>query len=62
VDDADNADNAADEDIVVCLAPGSIADADDLDDECWNSLGGRREWYATTQNTLLVVHALLLHH
>jgi hypothetical protein len=58
--DADDAaDDAADEDVVVCLAPGSIAD---LDDDCWYSLGGARERYATAQNTLHVVHALLLHH
>jgi hypothetical protein len=45
--DADDMDDAADEDVVVCMATGSIADANDLDDDCWNSLGGTREWYAT---------------
>jgi hypothetical protein len=58
-DAADDADDAADEDVVVCLAPGSVAYADDLDDNCWNYFGGARVWYATAQNTLLVVHALL---
>jgi hypothetical protein len=62
-DDADDAtDNAADEDVDVCLAPGSISDADDLDYNCWNSLGGARELCTTARNTLHAVHALLLHH
>jgi hypothetical protein len=61
--DADNAaDDTADEDVVVCLAPGCIADADDFNDACWNCLGGAREWYATAENALHAVHALLLHH
>jgi hypothetical protein len=62
-DDADDAaDDTADDDVVVCFAPGSIADADDFDDACWNCLGGAHEWYATAKNTLHVVHALLLRH
>jgi hypothetical protein len=57
---ANDADDAADEDVDVCLAPGTIADPDDLDDDCENSLGGARVWCATARNTLLAVHALLL--